>query len=128
MVVDTTYLPVPGALVYLSGAGVFYVSDAAGWFTISDAEARADTLHVRGRGFLPRSFRVTLPQAAFDTIDVGPIALSPGPLPTLTLTATVSDTLRGGPVVGADRIRLSLWTASSAGRWSSPDSSAAAPS
>ena len=28
--------------------------------------------------------------------------LSPGPLPTLTLTATVNDTLRGRPVVGAE--------------------------
>jgi hypothetical protein len=38
-VVDTAYLPVPGALVYLSGAGVFSVSDEAGWFTLSDADA-----------------------------------------------------------------------------------------
>jgi hypothetical protein len=102
MVIDTAHLPVPDALVYLSGAGIFSVSDDEGWFTLSDADARADTLHVRGRGFLPSSFRVTVPQAVDDTIDVGPIALSPGPLPTLALTATVNDTLRGGPVVGAE--------------------------
>jgi len=101
MVVDSARLPVSGALVYLSAAGVFTVSDDDGWFTLSDFESWADTLNVRRRGFLPRSFRLRVAGSVDDTVDVGPIPLEPGPSPTLTLTATLRDTLRGRPIEGA---------------------------
>lgn len=102
LIVDTSLVPVPGALIYLSSAGTFSVSDDTGWFTLSDIVARTDTLHVRGRGFMPRSFTMSVPALIDDTIDVGLITLAPGPPPTLTLTVTAYDTLRGQPVVAAD--------------------------
>lgn len=101
MVVDTALRPVPGALVYLASAGIFSVSDDTGWFTLTEIEIRLDTLHVRGRGFMPRSFSMDVPDSLRGTIDVGPVTLDPGPLPTLALTATLRDTLRDQPVAGA---------------------------
>lgn len=88
-------------LVYLSSARIFSLSDTTGRFTLAEIEPGVDTLQVRGRGFVPRSFRLGVPDSAHGTIDIGDVKLEPGPPPTLALTATVFDTLQDRPVVGA---------------------------
>lgn len=101
MVADSTLRPVSGALVYLSSAGTFSVSDDEGEFLLADVEHGVDTLEFRGMGFAPRTFRLVLPDSVRDTVDLGIVQLAPGPLPRLALTVAVRDTARDQPVVQA---------------------------
>lgn len=100
-VVDSSFRPLSGVLVYLSTAGTFTVTDDDGEFALDDVEPGTDTLQIRGMGFTPRAFRLGLPDSVHGALDVGSILLAPGPLPTLTLAATVRDTVENLPVVGA---------------------------
>jgi hypothetical protein len=101
MVIDTSFRPVPGVLVYLSWARIFSLSDDEGKFTLAEVEPGVDTLQVRGRGFMPRAFRSFVPDSVHGIIDIGNVKLHPGPPPTLALSATVYDTLQDQPVAGA---------------------------
>jgi hypothetical protein len=100
-VVDTALRPVPGVLVYLSTARTSSLSDDSGGFTLGDIEPGVDTLQLRGRGFMPRSFRLSVPDSVRGAIEIGTVKLTPGPPPSLDLIATVRDTLQRRPVAGA---------------------------
>lgn len=101
MVIDSSFRPVPGVLVYLSWARIFSQSDGNGKFTLAEVEPGVDTLQFRGRGFMPRAFQLLVRDSVQGTIDIGNVKLDPGPPPTLALTATVRDTLQDRPVIGA---------------------------
>jgi len=100
-VFDTTLRPVSGVLVYLSVAGTFSQTNDHGEYLLADVQPGRDTLQFRGMGFAPRAFRISLPRSATDTVDLGTVTLSPGPPPTMALTASVRDTSQNRPVVGA---------------------------
>ena len=96
-VTDSVLRPIPGVLVSLATARTYTVTDGAGRFVLADVEPGPDTLHVRGRGFAPRSFHMDLS----DTVDVGMVVLRPGPPPVLTLRVAVRDTVLNQPVADA---------------------------
>jgi hypothetical protein len=97
-VTDSVLSPVPGVLVSLATARTYVVTDTAGRFVLTDVEPGPDTLHVRARGFAPRSFRMMLS----DTTDVGMVVLRPGLPPVLSLRVTVRDTVAGKPIAEAE--------------------------
>lgn len=66
--------PIPSASVALAGHPATASTNAAGTFALADVAAGADTLHVRGLGFAPRTVPVRV--AAGDTVSVA-IALTP---------------------------------------------------
>ena len=101
VVIDSSLRPLPGVLVYLSPARIFSRTDDDGEFTVAKVEPGVDTLKVLGRGFVPRAFRLFVPDSAQGVIDLGDFRLDPGPPPRLTLNATLRDTLADRPVVGA---------------------------
>jgi len=100
-VIDSSFRPLSSVLVYLSTAGIFTVTDDDGEFALADVEPGTDTLQFRGMGFAPRAFRLGLPDSVRGALDLGSILLAPGPPPTLTLAATVHDTIQNLPIVGA---------------------------
>jgi len=97
-VTDSVLIPIPGVLVSLATARTYMVTDTTGRFVLADVEPGPDTLHVRARGFAPRSFRMMLS----DTTDVGMVVLRPGLPPVLSLSVTVSDTVARQPIAGAE--------------------------
>ena len=121
MVIDSSFRPVPGVLVYLSWARIFGKSDDNGKFTLAEIEPGVDTLQVRGRGFMPRAFQLLVLDSMQGTIDIGIVKLDPGPPPTLALTTTVRDTLQDRPVIGAQvigsELALGRRTAANSLRW-----------
>jgi hypothetical protein len=100
-VIDTSHHPVAGVLVYLSTEGLFTLSDKRGVFVLPGVTRDVDTLQFRGMALAPVAFRLTLPDSAQHTLEVGTVLLSPGPAPTLDLTASLRDTVQHRPVEGA---------------------------
>lgn len=100
IVVDSSSHPIPGVLVSLLSAGMFTQSDSRGKFALADVERRMDTLQFRRLGFAPRDFRLALAEWARGNVDLGTVALQPGPSPRLGLTVRVRDTIQNRPVGG----------------------------
>lgn len=97
-VTDTVLGPISGAIVSLATAGTYTVTDTAGQFVLTGIVAGLDTLHVRARGFTPRSFHMVLS----DSFDIGTVVLRPGPPPVLTLRVSVREVTLNEPVADAE--------------------------
>jgi hypothetical protein len=101
-VVDTTYRPLPQVIVYVDTGLVLAQSDSNGQFRLSAVTPGPHRMHLRRNGWAPRSFELTVPVVTEDAVDLGAIALRPGPPATAHFAGTVRDATSGTPVVAAE--------------------------
>lgn len=103
-VIDSASLaPVPGATVYVDRWIIGGWTNELGEFRLAGFPSgpRPHTLTLRKSGFLPRSFRLTVPGDLVGALSLGGITLQAAILPPVSISAVVVDSSTGEPLASA---------------------------
>jgi hypothetical protein len=100
VVLDSLRVPLAGVLVFVDDGQPFSWTDSLGMFRLDGVTRTQHRLNYRAAGYAPRVFALEL-QPDERSLDVGRVALRPGPTPTATLTGSVVDQVGRQPLAGA---------------------------
>jgi hypothetical protein len=91
--------PLSDVDVYVDGNHRIGRSDTTGEFGLRDLPTGSHTLHLIKAGYLPQTYRFTIPQEITGEIDVGIVLLSHGPAPSAGVSGSVINAVSGQPVI-----------------------------
>ncbi len=93
--------PVAGATVYVDRWTLGAWTNELGEFRLADIPSGLHTITLRKSGFLPRRFRLTVPDDMSGGLNLGDIALHAVRLPPVPVTGVIVDSLTGEPLASA---------------------------
>ncbi|MSR19980.1 MAG: hypothetical protein EXR91_03250 [Gemmatimonadetes bacterium] len=100
LVRDSADRPLAEVLVFVDDGSAAILTDAFGAFRLEGVAPDARAVSYRKSGYVPRSFSLGT-TVARTTLDLGVVALQPGPDPIATLLGTVTERIGGQPLAGA---------------------------